>query len=136
MKIYLANFFSKKAEVAKRAEELKSMGHSVTARWYNEQVPHTVMLKDLPNQYHVETAEADIEDITSADTLILFTGTDRDYASIPAEGLARGGRHFETGYALALGKMVIVVGTKENVFHYLPQIQIVPTWEAACQLLR
>lgn len=37
-----------------------------------------------------------------------------------------GGRHVETGLALAIGRPVIVFGARENVFHYLPHVRYVP----------
>jgi hypothetical protein len=43
--------------------------------------------------------------------------------------LATGGRHVEFGLALAQGKRVIIVGPRENVFHYLlPDAQIFAYW--------
>lgn len=111
------------------AEELKQLGVEVTARWFDETVPHTVTMADLPDKYHEETALIDLYDIDRADALVLFAGTPNDYANIAVGALARGGRHVELGYALATDKDVIVCGPKENVFHHLPQIKQFDTWE-------
>ena len=48
----------------------------------------------------------------AADAVIVFT-------EMPNSVLATGGSHVEFGLALAQGKRVIVVGPRENVFHYL-----------------
>ena len=37
-----------------------------------------------------------------------------------------GGRHVEFGYALALGKALIVVGVRSHVFHELDAVTVVP----------
>jgi nucleoside 2-deoxyribosyltransferase len=135
MKIYLANFFSKKDQVAVYAKELIALGHIVTSRWFNEAVPHTVTLDQLPYKYHEETAIADLEDMRTADVLILFTGNEHDYTTIPAGSLARGGRHFESGFFYSLGKAIILCGQRENIFHYLPDVRQFDTWEQTKEYL-
>jgi hypothetical protein len=42
---------------------------------------------------------------------------------------ARGGRHVELGLALCDGQRTIVVGHRENVFHWLPQIEFYNDWD-------
>jgi len=66
----------------------------------------------------------------AADAVIVFT-------EIPNAVLATGGSHVEFGLALAQGKRVIVVGPRENVFHYLlPDSQIFATWNKALTIRR
>jgi hypothetical protein len=66
----------------------------------------------------------------AADAVIIFT-------EIPNTVLATGGRHVEFGLALAQGKRVIVVGPRENVFHYLlPESQVFATWNQAFATIR
>ena len=45
------------------------------------------------------------------------------YSEHPDTATVRGGRHVEFGMALALGKPIFVYGHKENIFHYLPQVE-------------
>lgn len=52
----------------------------------------------------------------AADLVVSFTEAEDAPAS-------RGGRHVSFGVALALGKRLVVVGHRENVFHTLPQVQ-------------
>ena len=66
----------------------------------------------------------------AADAVIIFT-------EIPNTILATGGRHVEFGLALAQGKRVIIVGPRENVFHYLlPGSQVFVTWNKAFATMR
>jgi hypothetical protein len=66
----------------------------------------------------------------AADAVIIFT-------EIPNATPATGGRHVEFGLALAQGKRVIVVGPRENVFHYLlPDSQIFATWNKEFATIR
>ena len=57
-------------------------------------------------------------------------------------GRNRGGRHVEFGMALARRLLsgaprLIVVGYRENVFHYAPEVEFYETWnEAFCALAR
>ena len=37
---------------------------------------------------------------------------------------ARGGRHVEFGLALAAGKRLCIVGPRENIFHFLPRVEV------------
>src|SRR5260370_22529594 len=75
-------------------------------------------------------ARQDCEDLMAADAVIIFT-------EIPNTILATGGRHVEFGLALAQGKRVIIVGPRENVFHYLlPDSQIFATWNKAFATIR
>lgn len=76
-------------------------------------------------------AEQCLREICNADALVLKT---HDTESADWCHLS-GGRHFETGYALALGKMIIVVGEKGNVFHSLRQVLVVPDVPALKTLL-
>lgn len=66
----------------------------------------------------------DWEDVTSAHLVINFTEPPRSNAS-------RGGRHVEFGIALSRGARVIVVGPRENLFHWLPWVEQCDTWEQA-----
>jgi hypothetical protein len=47
----------------------------------------------------------------------------------------RGGRHVEFGLAVALNKRLIVVGYRENLFHWLPQVEFVSSWQEAKQAI-
>ncbi len=156
--VYIASFFADKDRVKARAAELRGIGCTVTARWFDEKVPHNVLLKDLPDEYHRETAVADIEDILAAEVVILTIPTpDQAYDLTPGQ-MIRGGRHFESGFQFGLAiaqtfgnesndfpRELIILGKRENVFHYLdgtgvahryPAIRVIETWEEVVKYLK
>lgn len=106
MKIYLAGRYERRLELVNIAKELKQFGHEITSRWLDGSHDNA------PRQ---ECALVDIEDIINADGILLITEN---------QGATRGGRHFEFGYAYALGKTCIILGEPENVFHYLPEVEV------------
>lgn len=109
MKIYLAGRYGRRKELLGYAEQLKATGHEITSRWLwmdrdaEDQCPTPAMQR--------EWAREDIEHLRAADVVISFT----ESGEVP--GAARGGRHVEFGIALALGKVNVVVGRTENIFH-------------------
>lgn len=113
----------------KRAE-LQALGIQVTSRWLDEKASPTSGITEHAPSYLESTAKIDIADIEISDAVILFTPSDEDLDSVVVtRSWARGGRHFETGYAYLLGREIIVCGPRENIFHYLPGIQQFDTWE-------
>lgn len=98
------------------AADLAASGHESTANWITGK--HEGWQPD-------EAAQEDIDDINSADGIISFTEELKTLTD------SRGGRHVEFGYGLALGKRMIIVGWRENVFHHLPGVEFYETWEEA-----
>jgi nucleoside 2-deoxyribosyltransferase len=123
IKIYLAAQYGRREELNRYRVELHNRGFVVTSRWLNDghHMPdHSPSdYKNLENQ---RFALEDWKDLAAADIVVSFTEPSRS-------GPARGGRHVEFGAALAMEKTCFVVGYRENVFHYLPQVQFFPTWE-------
>lgn len=119
MKFYLASRYSRIEEMQAVRADLAAAGHEVTARWVNGN--HQVSDDELTTELSAQFAHEDAEDLAAADTVISFTES-------PRCGPTRGGRHVEFGLALALGKRVIVVGHRENVFHSLPAVEFYPSW--------
>ncbi len=74
--------------------------------------------------------------ISRADVLVLLTGA---ALGLTPDECGSGGRHVETGYALAKDKWVVVVGEAENIFHrvggYGCLVEVVPNWLAAVGFL-
>jgi nucleoside 2-deoxyribosyltransferase len=133
MKVYLAAPYACRDGLRGLAAELVKIGMSVTSSWLTEKqaidagtVGAAADLADAQVRHHVQT---DFRDIERADVLVAFTGAAavRFNASNVSHS---GGRHVETGYALALGKPVIVIGPPENVFHR-GACTNVPDWHEA-----
>jgi hypothetical protein len=123
-KVYLVARYSRNAEMRGVRDVLESMGYEVTSRWIDQHggnLPESIVAERL----NAEPAECskyafiDLQDLKAADVVISFTS---------AGGGGKGGRHVELGVALGLGKHVVVVGPRENVFHTLPQIEWYPDW--------
>jgi nucleoside 2-deoxyribosyltransferase len=136
--IYLAARYSRREELCEYRKELQSLGYFVQSRWLDGQ--HQISDTGAPIGDHGEAlvesnhpdadtlrtkfALDDWEDVTSADIVISFTEPPRSSAN-------RGGRHVEYGIALANGSRLIIVGYKENIFHWLPSVEFYHTWEDA-----
>lgn len=119
MRIYLCARFGRREQLKPLAEELRRLGHVVTSRWLDTDCPASdTGPTAAPSDQRVEHGRRDIEDVVAADCVVCFT---EDPYQPPVS--SRGGRHVEFGYALALGKRVIVVGHRENLFCFLPEIE-------------
>lgn len=150
MKVYIASFFADKDRVKQRGAELEEIGIGFTSRWVEERAAANSTINDFEHDYFRETAILDLDDIVAADKLILTVPTDKQMADMPIRSLTRGGRHFEAGFMYGLiyaarkqfgshsPKEVILLGSRENVFHFLdglgvtrlyPAIKQFETWE-------
>ena len=123
MKVYLAAPFSTAGQVeAAYAQDLTRRGHIVVSQWHCGPFPGTL----------AQAAQRDLEDILEAEVFI-FLAKLRPTAN-------RGGRHVEFGFALRAGKRIIVLGGRMNLFHFLPGVEVYPTWglclDALCSQTR
>lgn len=82
----------------------EARGLTVTSRWLKK-----------PDELADQFAREDLQDVAAADCLLALNPP--GYAD-----RGTGGRHVELGYALALGKLVVLVGSKTNIFHYLDSL--------------
>lgn len=126
MKLYLAAKYAEAHVMRAWRDVLHAEGHAVTARWIDG--AHDMNDLGEHDAQRTQFAEEDLEDIENADCLILWN-------PLQLHGQGRGGRHVEFGYAIARGKRIVIVGDRENVFHYLGEVHVVPTVEAALGLL-
>lgn len=121
MKAYVAGWYRAKEEIRPLREALVARGVAVTSRWLDsadhEGVPgvtNTILM--------VRYMREDLEDVDAADAVVL-------YHPRAHHGKGTGGRHVETGYALARGKPVFLVGDAESVFHFHPLVTVLPLLE-------
>jgi nucleoside 2-deoxyribosyltransferase len=105
---YLCSRFSRRAELQQYRAVLQALGHVVTSSWID-------IAEEDPTAA-VKCALQDLKDILAADTLIAFSEPERS-------PFTRGGRHFESGFAFAMGKKLMLVGPVENFFYSLPEWQ-------------
>jgi hypothetical protein len=126
MRVYLAARYSRKNEIASLIPLLGKHGISVGSRWLHETLSPSTSLAEVSPEFCKDTAEADLEDIEECDTLVFF-------AEDPLIGTPRGGRHVEFGFALGIGKRIVVIGPeRENIFHFLPGVTM---YESLAQFL-
>ncbi len=118
MRVYLAARYEMHPTMREWRRRLAVDGVAVTARWITGE--HAGSTEAEKARYALE----DLEDIRTADALIAFNPPDHHRSG-------RGGRHVELGYALALAKPVVIVGARENVFHWHPEVLVVSTLDAA-----
>ena len=90
-------------------------GLKIVSTWHERTAPNTV-----------DQAIQDLNDLWDADALLLLN-------TRLSEGKA-----VECGWALAHHIHVVVVGTRSdaNIFHYLPEVTMVPTVAAAIEYLQ
>lgn len=139
MRVYLASWFNSRDEIGVRADQLRSDGIEVTSRWLEESISPNSSTEDISAAYLREAAKMDVEDILLATTVVLNVPSAEELKNpdMPIASWARGGRHFEAGFQYAtmvfykwlparlqvLGtRSLVLVGRKENVFHYLDGI--------------
>jgi nucleoside 2-deoxyribosyltransferase len=128
-KVYLASQYHMKEQTRQYAKDLHAARLECTSDWLLE--PHEASSKlvslhtDLKEQY----AAQDLYDILRADAFVVFSVSE-------TTEIVRGGMVFETGFAYAQRKPVIVCGPKQCIFHFLPDIRQVETWPEALAILK
>lgn len=112
MKFYMAARFPRRAEMEILAGDLPSIGHECVASW---------VYGGEDGLSRSDIADLDLRDVARADGIILFTHPRGE----PQPG---GGRHVEFGYAIALGKRLVVIGPEENVFIAHRKVERFESW--------
>lgn len=118
-KVYIAGRYNLLNELAAEGKKYKEAGIELTSTWLDN-AEDGMSFEDI--------ARIDLEDVKRADVLVVYT---EPYGT-PFTG---GGRHVETGYAMGLGKEVIVVGPLENIFHWHHSVRVFPRTEYAIRYL-
>lgn len=119
MKAYICGRYGRRKEFRIIEAVLQSLGISVCARWLHGD--HELTPATGPSNAHFATE--DLEDVQSADLVFVFTEPPNP------RGRNRGGRHVEFGIALQKKALVVIIGPRENVFHWLPEVWHYETWE-------
>jgi nucleoside 2-deoxyribosyltransferase len=135
MRVYLGAPYAARDHLRPLADELRAAGFTVTSTWLDEthQInAFTVGAAVAETQAQVEAhVVQDFSDLNRTDVLVVFTGEACSALGVPdARTWHTGGRHVETGFALAKGKRVLVIGHAENVFHR-GACRVVRDWHAA-----
>ncbi len=120
MMIYIASHSQPRARELKGV--LESQGHVIVARWIDCDAKFGLGVGAYSDEERRALAVMDEEDVRTADALVLLAE--------PEGHLVPGGKHVETGMAIALQRPVFVVGRRENLFHWHPAVTLVPTVDA------
>jgi nucleoside 2-deoxyribosyltransferase len=122
LKVYVAARFTRKDEVAALAMRIERAGAVVCTDWFLEAESD---LHELSDDVRQSRAERDISHVRNCDILVMLAG-----------GGARGGRHFEFGFAMALGIPCWIVGEREHIFHWLPWVEVFDSADEMLSALR
>lgn len=104
MKIFLAAPWAHRELANHAADKLRLAGFAVTSRWL------TAEETDEPAEL-IQQALNDAEDIIASDIVVVLNTQER--------GKETSGKAVETGIALGIGRPVIIVGARTNIYHYL-----------------
>ncbi len=104
LRIYIAAPFKEQVLARGVMRQLEAHGYEITSTWLKED-----------DQLDDATARLDLADVARADVLLALNP--QGYANS-----GTGGRHIEFGYALALGKQIVLVGDRTNLFHHLSSV--------------
>ncbi len=120
MKFFIASHSQETAKMV--SDGLVALGHEVTARWITSDTKFSHGLTSYSDEERIHLTLMDEEDVHAAkDGLVLIA---------EAEGrFVPGGKHVETGMALALGRPVYVIGRRENLFHWHPRVRVFASLE-------
>src|SRR6266568_441684 len=125
-RLYLAAAFTEAERMRRYRDELRKTGHHVTSRWIDS---HESICKSEIRTNRTSAqgfAVDDIADIISADAMILFT-------DVPS---TTGGYHVEFGAALMIGKIIIIVGQRTNIFQAYEGVEQFDTWAKFIECVR
>lgn len=109
MILYIAAPYELHRHALAALHALEARGHAVTSSW-------------LRGAEGMDAAHAqlDLDDVARAEVLLALN---------PAgwERSGTGGRHAELGYALALGKRIVLIGVRSHIFHYHARVEVLST---------
>lgn len=117
--IYLAARYGRHVEMQTYANQLVALGHTVVSVWIWG--GHDLR-EDATLEENRRLAEEDKYDLALADILIYFSESNTSESG-------RGGRHVEFGMALDKQIQIVLIGERENVFHYLSEVTCYQTWQ-------
>ena len=110
-KVYVSASFPRAGEARDLGRKLAKLGYEVISDWYDQ--PNGYELDGAERVVHLaQCSKRDYNQLTSADHLVQLTGDDG----------SNGGRHAEFGIAMSNCDRLILIGPRESVFHYDPDV--------------
>ena len=114
LRIYIAARYGRRDEAFDLEQVLLPLGVEITSTWIHQ--TQDEMAYEQGIEETTRLAEKDVAEIKRSDMLVYLSEEETNT-------WGRGGRHVEFGIAVARAKMLCVIGPKENLFHYLPEVQ-------------
>lgn len=129
--VYVAADFARADDANEVARFLEANARvTVISRWHRQATPAEAAAAGRvggpPEDVARAAAVRNLADIDESEVVIVMT------TGMPA----RGGRHFETGYAFARGKSVVILGPVEHAFQHLASAVVTDASEITDHLLR
>lgn len=106
-RIYIATSFPRQKEANDLALSLVRDDTIIVSTWHEKDDKYA----DTPDQWKHRVLR-DYKEVDSATILICLTGDERSH----------GGRHTEFGMALIKGISIVIIGPREQIFHYHPRV--------------
>ena len=122
MRVYLAARYERQHEMRKYAEQLRAEGIEVISTWVEFESPSSDGFSGLGADRRALQAMLCVQQVAACNLVTVFS-------DVPHGPDPRGGKHFEMGAALALGKRVLLVGKPEHIFHELSDVEQYERWE-------
>lgn len=133
LEIYLATAFEERAAALAIKESLEAAGAVVISTWLtpDDNLSMNALAKNEDTMHHecFTRAAKDREEIQRAHVFVLYKP--KAIHKVPTTG----GHHTEVGIALGAGKPIFIIGARENVFHYLPEVTVVPDVQSLIRAL-
>lgn len=118
--IYLSAAMSRRDEIQGYADQLTAGGIRVVSTWHSRNEP--IHDHELTANQRWEIAYRDLYELRQADSVVFFGDPDSTYTGT-------GGKFVELGYALGIDTFVYLVGNREGVFTFIPEIAHTETWD-------
>jgi len=120
-RVFIAASYTRLKEAASLCAELERHGHIVVSTWIHE--PSREYLQG--DAAMERSAKVDFRDLQQAEVVVCLTG----------DNGTRVERHSEVGMALGTGKRVILLGTREQIYHWYPAVRVVNTIRRLIEVL-
>ena len=129
--IFIAASLPRILEARRLRDQLVGRGFIVRARWLDDRAAvegaRRGTLQYVTDDEHMQYwAGVDFEDVLHCATLIQITGDNE----------TRGGRHSEFGGALATGKRVILLGPREQIYHWHHAVRVATDLLSLLEILK
>lgn len=130
-RVYLAARYEAREQVDALAKFIRSSGHVVASRWHNLDKEFTPYGAPGTPEKHAASQAAE----SAQDRGDLARSTCLVSCELFGDLNSRGGRHVEFGIMLGQGKPVAILGEPWNLFHRLPDVEVLSSPEAIVKWL-